>query len=160
VQPRDLEAGQDSAKGVPTMVKRPRCPYSLAAAGRSWWRWAWSTDQARRWDASALYTVARRAQLEDERAALAFVDGLDLADLLAGADAEAVRRVEFALATLKRCATGGVALSKEMRELETQLGLGPKASAGLGWKPEEPRTDKLDELSTRRATRIAGGSDS
>jgi hypothetical protein len=139
------------------VTEPPDCPYDdLGEPGRSWWEWAWSTSQALKWDEGALYTVARRAQLEDYAAAMTFEDHLDLDDLLRGADPEAVRNIEWALSLLKRSASGAVTLMKEMRELETQLGLGPKAMAGLGWKKEEQRKDKLDELRDRRARRLGG----
>lgn len=124
----------------------PKCPYSLAKAGRGWWRWAWRTPQAAAWDDGALYFVARRAQLEDEHTILGeFGEGFDeLHELLRGADDEAVRSVEFALGTLKRLATNATNLKREMRELEERLGLTPKALAALRWKvvddaaPAEP----------------------
>lgn len=111
----------------------PACPYSLGKVGRKWWRWAWGSPQAAAWDDGALYFVGRRAQLEDDLAALDFEDRLDLGDLLAGADEEAVKRVEWALSMLKRSATGSVALMKEMRELDNRLGLNPKGLADLRW---------------------------
>lgn len=118
-------------------VPKPPASYALGVAGLGWWRWAWRLGQATMWDAGAVYFVARRAALEDELAALDFNDSLDLADLLAGADGEAVRNVEFALATLKRSATGATSLMKEMRELDNRLGLNPKAMADLRWSIAE-----------------------
>lgn len=111
----------------------PPATYALRDAGRAWWSWAWSLPQAAAWDAGVLYVVARRAQLEDELAALDFGDLLELDDLLAGADEDAIRRVEWALSTLKKSATGSIALMKEMRELDGKLGLTPKALADLRW---------------------------
>lgn len=136
------------------MVTPPDCPYDLAAAGLAWWSWAWGTPQAAHWDDSALYTVARRAQLEDEFEALSFRDELEAIDLFAEGDDDAARRVEWAISALRRAAVGSVTLSKEMRELETQLGLGPKAMAALGWKPNETTTDRLDDLTARRTARL------
>lgn len=46
----------------------PRSPYALGAAGKRWWKWAWTTPQACAWDAGSVYAVARRAQLEDDLA--------------------------------------------------------------------------------------------
>jgi hypothetical protein len=46
--------------------RAPVCPYELGVAGSAWWVWAWTTPQATRWDKGALYTVARRARLEDD----------------------------------------------------------------------------------------------
>lgn len=111
----------------------PECPLDLAEAGSCWWKWAWSTPQATKWDAGALYFVARRALLEDHAAALDFADELDLGDLFAADDFDAKSRVEWALSLLKRSATGEVALMKEMRELDNRLGLNPKAMADLRW---------------------------
>jgi hypothetical protein len=111
----------------------PDCPYDLAAAGTAWWEWAWRTPQASAWDPGSLYALARRAQLEDDVAALGFTDEFDLTDLLAGADIEAVHRVEFALATLKRSATGKLAIEKEMSALDDKFGLTAKGLAALRW---------------------------
>lgn len=120
--------------------RAPKSPYKLGKPGSEWWRWAWGTPQAARWDTGALYAAARRAQLEDELVALDFTDHLDLGDLLNGADDEAVRRVEWALSALKRSASGSVNVMKEMRELDKRLGLDPKALAELRWviADEEP----------------------
>ena len=124
------------ATSLPASGRRdpaPDCPYPLAAKGREWWLWAWSLPQACAWDDGALFTVARRARLEDDIAAMNISDELDLSDLLAGADHEAIRRVEWALATLKRLATAKLSVEKEMRELDGKLGLNPEALAKLRW---------------------------
>jgi hypothetical protein len=122
--------------------RAPKVPagYELHTEGMAWWRWAWSLPQAVAWDTGAHYALARRAQLEDVQAALQLDDTLDLRDLLAGADKEAIRNVEFALSTLKRAATGGLSVAKEMRELDRRFGLDPKAMAELRWTivAEEP----------------------
>lgn len=132
----------------------PECPYDLGDAGERWWTWAWSTPQALKWDGGALYTVARRAALEDQLARLEFEEGPELADFLRGADDETIRQIEWAMSMLRRAATGAVSLSKEMRELEAQLGFGAKSMAGLGWKADEkPKVSKVDELRARRAAR-------
>lgn len=39
--------------------------YKLRAAGKRFWEWAWHTPQACAWDDGVLFTVARRAGLED-----------------------------------------------------------------------------------------------
>lgn len=111
----------------------PNCPYDLSEAGARYWEWAWALPQAAAWDDGALYAVARRAQLEDDAASLSFSDYLDLDDLLAGADRDAIRRVKDALMTLKRSASGKISLEKEMRELDNKLGLNPEAMARLRW---------------------------
>lgn len=118
----------------------PECPLELMEHGARWWAWAWGTPQAAMWDAGALYFVARRARLEDDLHAHRFSEEVDLGDLLAGADREAVRRVEFALGTLARLASGEGSVIREMRELENRLGLNPKAMLDLRWRvaEEEP----------------------
>lgn len=114
----------------------PKLPegYNLGKVGASWWKWAWGTPQAMAWDRGALYVIARRAQLEDDLDALDLNDELELVDLLAGADDEAVERVAYALDTLKRAATGKLAIEKEMRELDKVLGLTPAAMIALRWE--------------------------
>jgi hypothetical protein len=127
VQTTNLPAGgrRGPAPDLPTT-------YELGDAGLEWWEFAWRLPQATRWDDGTVYAVARRAQLEDLLAALDFTDELDLADLLAN-DPEATRRVEWAIATLKRAASGALGLMKEMRELDKRLGLDPKALVELRW---------------------------
>lgn len=116
----------------------PKCPYALGKPGKKWWKWAWKLPQAAAWDDGSVYFVARRSALEDDLAALDFGDYTELADLLAGADDEAIRRVEWALGTLKKAASGRRAIEKEMRELDNRLGLNPKAMAELRWSIEVP----------------------
>lgn len=117
----------------------PRCPYRLSTAGRRWWRWAWSLPQAAAWSQGAVVALARRAQLEDDLAAIELVDDVDLAELLQvdlddrRATREAIRNVEFALGRLKALAGGRLAVMKEMRELDRRFGLDPKALAELRW---------------------------
>lgn len=126
----------------------PKVPdsYKLGKPAAQWWKWAWSTPQACAWDTKGmLYVLARRAQLEDDLDALGLNDDLDLADLLAGADEEAVERVEYALATLKKAATGKLAVVKEMRELDKVLGLTPKAMADLRWEIVDKSKAKAGE---------------
>lgn len=142
--------------------RTPTCPYELGAAGTDWWKWAWKTKQAESWkDDGGLYTAARRAQLEDERAALHLADHGDLLhDLLQGAEPEAIANVRWALGRLAASATGSTGLSREMRELETQLGLGPRAVRALQDKNAKPHPpDKkgggLDQLAAQREARRA-----
>lgn len=107
------------------------------------------------WDDGALYAIARRAQLEDDVVALYFNDYLDLTDLLAGADRDAIARVKRALETLKRCATGKVTLEREMRELDNKLGLSPEAMSRLRWTIVD---DELPEAAPQR--RVASSTSS
>jgi len=125
----ELPAG--GRKGRPPKVPEA---YNLGKAGREWWKWAWGTPQAAAWSPGNLYVLARRAQLEDDLDALDLNDDLDLADLLAGADEEAIENVSYALETLKKAATGKLAIVKEMRELDKVLGLTPKGMADLRWE--------------------------
>jgi hypothetical protein len=135
-----------------------KCPYALRAAGTAWWEWAWKTPQAKHWDDGALYVVARRAALEDDLAVLD-ADDVCVADVLGLDDDEhkMARELDWLIGRLRSMAGGRVSLMREMRELDTQLGLGPKAMKGLGWKADEGKADRLDELAQRRADRPARG---
>lgn len=155
-------------KGRPPKVPEA---YNLQKAGAAWWKWAWGTPQAAGWDPGALYVLARRAQLEDDLDALGSLnDEVELADLLAGADEEAIERVKWALATLKGQAGGRLAVEKEMRELDKVLGLTPKAMVDLRWEivaevseAEEPKpaavpaTAASPSASRRARLSVVGG---
>jgi hypothetical protein len=120
----------------------PRLPrwVRLDKAGKAWWKWAWSTPQAAGWSSGDVALVARRATLEDDLIALEELDGrLDLAELLGIEDQrEMVSHLEWIISTLKRLASGKIAVLKEMRECDDRLGLNPKASAALRWSITAP----------------------
>jgi hypothetical protein len=65
------------------------------------------------------------------------------------------------LSTLKRSATGEVALMKEMRELDNRLGLNPKAMADLRWsiaadaKPEPVTLAAVVPIEDPRGTKAS-----
>lgn len=128
----------------------------LAKAGKAWWAWAWKTPQAAAWSVGDEPMIARRAALEDDLAALAAVESLDLADVLEQDDARRLRDVITRLAAL---ATGRLQIMREMRELDDRLGLTPKGLAALRWTivaPERPADTKapssvarLDDRRTR-----------
>lgn len=105
----------------------------LGPAGTAWWKWAWKTPQACAWGRGSGFEplVARRAQLEDDLAAIAAPEGLDLSEI---ADAETLRAVRQVVQSLAALVTGKLAIIKEMRELEDRLGLSPKGMAQLRWK--------------------------
>lgn len=108
--------------------------YELGEAGLRWWRWAWRTPQAAAWDDGAVFFVARRAQLEDEMAALRLVDSDELADVLRVTDDRERRdALEWLIRQLKGMVGGSTTLMREMRELDNRLGLNPKALAELRW---------------------------
>lgn len=88
----------------------PPAHVTLGERGLDWWGWAWRTPQACAWDDGSLFTVARRALLED---------------VLAGADWST---------------PDGRGVLKEARELDDRLGLSPKGLAALRWSivDEEP----------------------
>lgn len=114
----------------------PKVPgsYNLGDAGRAWWTWAWGLPQAAAWDKGALYVIARRAQLEDELAALRLVDEDGVAELLGlGDEEEMLERLRWLIAGLKSMAGGSTTVMREMRELDGRLGLSPKALADLRW---------------------------
>ena len=132
---------------LPAGGRKGRAPavpkaYKLAAAGNAWWKWAWSLPQAAAWDPGALYVIARRAQLEDDLAALEYVDHFDLEELL-GMDDEndTGRHLEYVMRRLKGMAGGRTAVMREMREIDDRLGLSPKGLAALRWKivADEPK---------------------
>lgn len=109
-----------------------------------------------------LYTVARRARLEDALAALEEFDPEALEWFFAGLRLDmpedelrdASKELAFIVGRLKGLAGGLVAVSREMRDLEAQLGFGAKSMAGLGWKVEaKQEASRLDELRARRAAR-------
>lgn len=148
------------AEGRTGPPPEPPEAYALGMAGAEWWHWAWATPQATQWDAGSLYFAVRRARLEDQMAALDFEDGIQLEDLLTGADEEATRRVEWALSMLKQAASGSAVLMREARELDNRLGLNPKAMAELRWSialpaADDPADDSVTDLDGYRK-RLSG----
>jgi hypothetical protein len=123
----------------------------LSKAGRDWWKWAWSTPQATRWNKGDLYTIAHRAQLEDDLAALDALGGhFDLSDYIDVSEdqEELARALSRQIEAVKRCAGGKLGLVKECRELDNKLGLNPKGLADLRWsiaEPEETDTDREEQ---------------
>jgi hypothetical protein len=130
----------------------PKCPYSLGKAGRKWWKWAWKLPQAVAWDDGAVYFVARRAQLEDDLAAVDEPEDLverieaSILRILDSEDPEDVpERLNYLgllVGKLKSLGAGRLAIAKEMRELDNKLGLNPKAMADLRWVLESPSEDE------------------
>lgn len=108
-------------------------PYSLKKAGRAWWTAAWKTPQSTNWDAGAIFSVARRATLEDDLAILDRFDHFDIAELLGMEENETIRQLQFVIGRLKSMAGGRIAVMREMRELDMKLGLNPEALAKLRW---------------------------
>lgn len=139
--------------------KPPRLPSfaHLGKAGRAWWRWAWSTPQAAAWAAGHEAAVARRASLEDDLDALAFV-GLDLDRLPAESEIELavyLEHVKYVIQKLKALAGSRLAVLREMRELDDRLGLTPKAMAALRWAivDDEP-TAETEEAGDAQVSRL------
>lgn len=120
----------------------PECPYELQPAGQEWWDFAWTLPQAAAWDDGAVYTVARRAQLEDDVATLDLTDDFDLAALLGMPEDETIKQLTFVIGRLKAMAGGKLGIEKEMRELDKRLGLDPKALAELRWTIAAENTDE------------------
>lgn len=118
--------------GRSTPTPDPPMTYELDIAGRDWWEWAWHTPQACGWDDGALFAVARRAQLEDDLAALEQAGEFDWSDYLN--DEERGRKLDTMLTKLKALAGNKLALVRECRELDNRLGLTPKGLADLRWK--------------------------
>lgn len=113
----------DLAPDVPSWM-------SLGVAGRAWWDWAWTTPQAAAWADGHEVVACRRAQLEDDLAALAEVEGLDLVDV---ANADNVMSAKAVVRVVASLATGRLQLMKHMLDLDDRLGLTPKGMAALRW---------------------------
>lgn len=107
--------------------------YDLAEPGRNWWVWAWTTPQACGWSDGDLYTVARRAALEDDMVLMREFDPSDLG-LDEIMDVESAYELKRVLGRLKSLAIDELRISKEARELDDRLGLTPKGLAALRWK--------------------------
>lgn len=139
--------------------RRPKPParLELGPSALEWWEWAWSTPQAAAWAGAGFTEVlARRASLEDDLAALARVDGLDLAELM---DADTARMLDAILRRMAGLTGGRLAVLREMRELDDRLGLTPKALAALRWRIADTAPDEgpalVDEVEARRRDRRA-----
>jgi len=124
----------------------PNCPYELAAAGVAWWKWAWATPQATQWDTGSLYTVARRAQLEDGLAALDEFDPHALDWFFSGIDVgsedaiwEQIRELGRIVGQLQALAGSRLAVVQKMAELDDRLGLSPRALVALKWAVREDK---------------------
>lgn len=153
---------------LPAAGRKGRVPsvpktYTLNAAGRAWWNWAWKLPQAEKWDPGALYMIARRAQLEDDLAALDEAPTFDVEEYLGELaskpdDAKAFRDVgkaiDFLIGRLRGLAGSRVSVMKEMREIDNRLGLNPKAMADLRWSVEEEAPAKKKKAAARRDSRL------
>lgn len=122
----DLPAG--GRKG-----KAPKCPVALGKAGAAWWSWAWSTPQACAWSVGDEYALGRRAQLEDDLAAIEIVDDLDIGSLVEEEYRELAKTVEAAMRKLKALVGGKMSIAREARELDDRYGLTAKGLAALRW---------------------------
>lgn len=130
----------------------PTC--KLGPNGLLWWRWAWRTPQAAAWDPGSRQTVARRASLEDDLAAIEDIKALDL--LAFAYDDETAQAVRRAVGRVAALVTGRLAVLREMRELDDRLGLTPKAMAALRWKivDVEPVQQGSDPKTVRRLVAV------
>lgn len=142
----DENARRRNAPTIPTTQlpatrragRPPAPPYTLGDAGTRWWRWAWGLPQAHGWDDGALYVLGRRAQLEDDLAAIDDFRPLDLAGLLEVEKSQRLLEVSYLIGRVKSLACGRMTVLKEMRELDDRLGLTPKGLAALRWKIVDP----------------------
>lgn len=132
--------------------KAPRVPswVTLGKAGRAWWRWAWKTPSAAAWGAGMENIVARRAALEDDLAALAEVEGLDLIEVANGENVMDARRV---VSTVAQLATGRLQIMRHMVDLEDRLGLSPKAMAAMRWTIVDDSKED-DKATTERPSNV------
>lgn len=147
--------------GRPGRAPRPPAWLMLGAAGLAWWRWAWATPQACAWGPGHEVAIARRASLEDDLAAVASVESLDLLDV---ADAEKTAEVRTVVSRLAALATGRLAICKECRELDDRLGLTPKGMAALRWtvvadpQPASAVPAGVVDMTAERRRRVADAS--
>lgn len=127
-----LEGFQGDIPPVPDWIK-------LGPAGQEYWAWAWRTQEAAAWGTGAVDSVARRASLEDDLAAMELATDPRLRELLEDAwdtDQEVERfmdLVEGAMRALGKAAGGRLAIIREIGKLDEVLGLTPKAKAQLRW---------------------------
>lgn len=141
------------AAGRSTPTPEPPRSVDLGHAGVDWWEWAWHTPQAAAWDDGALYTVARRASLEDDLAAVAHVESLDALEASDAASTKSLRGLVIRLAAL---VTGRLNICREMRELDDRLGLTPKSMAQLRWKIDPTAEHKATGTAGRTRPRASG----
>ncbi|MCA1569323.1 MAG: hypothetical protein LC798_03165 [Chloroflexi bacterium] len=118
--------------------RMPKCPYTLGDRGKAWWRWAWHTPAAAAWSSNDLYALGRRAQLEDDLAALELPE-LDLAEFLDVDESDALKHLAEAIKRLKSLAGGRTSIQKVMAQHDKQFGLDAKAMADLRWRIEEEK---------------------
>lgn len=143
----------------------PAPPAHLGKAAREWWQWAWDTPQAVGWGVGGGQEaiISRRASLEDDLAALAEVEALDLLDVLE--DGEVVRRFKDVIRRLAALTGGRLAVTREMREIDDRLGLTPRGLAALRWTivadPVADEDNGQNEEGTKRQSerrlRVAAG---
>lgn len=150
------------ASGRKGPAPTPPVGAGLGAAGKRWWKWAWSTPQAAGWDDGSLYVVARRARLEDDLAAIDVVDEFSIGDFLDFEEEhrKVMRRLDDVLNRMKALAGGRMVLAREARELEDRLGLTPKGLAQLRWKivaDEAPAEVKGKRKSAYGHLAVVGG---
>lgn len=149
-----------SAAGRKGAVPKPPGTVQLGDAGMAWWKWAWKLPEACAWSSGQVYIAERRASLED---LLATIDGpvqsVEMpAELQDSELYEPVKRlVDALLSQIKRVAASRVNVMKEMRELDVQLGLTPKARQAHRWEivDDQPQRTKLAPASKARKTPAA-----
>ncbi|MGE3795100.1 MAG: hypothetical protein AB7I38_14395 [Dehalococcoidia bacterium] len=161
----DLPAG-----GFKGRTPKPPAWLKLGSAGLAWWKWAWHTPQAARWAGGGFdVVIARRAQLEDDLAALDTVDMPDLDELIqvAGELAEP-GDLKILISRLAALTSGRLAIAQKMLDIEDRLGLTPKGLETLRWRivdtskddapttsgSPEPGVTRIDE----RRARLTGAS--
>jgi hypothetical protein len=149
------------ASGVKKRAPKPPAWMQLGPAGLAWWKWAWRTPMAAGWSSGHAVAIARRASLEDDMAIIGEVDSLDILEIDDVETLAVARRIIGRLAAL---CVGRIAICREMRELDNQLGLTPKGMAALRWtivadvvqEPAKPGT--VSDIAGRRARLLASGS--
>jgi hypothetical protein len=114
----------------------PDSPVALGEPGKRWWKWLWQTPQATAFNKGNLWSLARRAQLEDEMDVQLADDG-DPAMVAALAD----RRLK---------------ILAQMLNIDERFGLTPFGAAKLHWWiKEEPDKVHLAAISDFNAKQRA-----
>jgi len=141
------------AAGFAGPYPKPPSWATLGAAGKLWWHWAWRTPQAAAWSAGDLDTLAHRAAMVDDLAAIEQVDTLDVAALLSIDESERTSQLDWLIRRLYALASGKLALLREAREIDDRLGLTPKGRLALRMSivaDAEPTKKPVPSRSTAR----------
>jgi hypothetical protein len=142
------------AEGRTKAPPRPPKWIHLGEAGTAWWKWAWHTPQAAAWSVGSVDVLAKRASLEDDLAALAEVEGLDISELLGIEWNDSVALLDRVIRRVAALATGRLAILKLMAEMDRVFGLTAKGQADLRWKIVPSEKETLAEVPSPPVRRL------